>query len=294
MSTLTRYSRELTGSIEDIRTSDIVTAPRVLRRRLGEVQEIADSIKKIGLLQPIIVRTLENNFEIVAGNRRYHACKKLGWRKIPCHVVDLDDKSAFEVSIIENVQRNTLDPIEEGLAFREYVINMGWGGVSDLALKLSKSISYISRRIRLVELPQDILDLISDSKLSVTTAEELMAVKNNREQSTLAQIARTRKLSSREVRQLTKDVGVHANETESPNTAYKKNNEERILSSFDKSIIALKITAKKFGNIIDDVEQCWVIYDLLMQHKLMLNAQIDLLIKQKKKCERRFLIPELK
>ena len=103
MSTLTRYFRELTGSIEEIRTSDIVTPSRVLRRRLGELGEIADSIKKIGLLQPIIVRTLENHFEIVAGNRRYHACKKLGCRKIPWHVVELDDKSAFEVSIIENV-----------------------------------------------------------------------------------------------------------------------------------------------------------------------------------------------
>ncbi|HEX9318492.1 MAG TPA: ParB/RepB/Spo0J family partition protein [Nitrososphaeraceae archaeon] len=293
MSTLTRYFRELTGSIEDIRTSDIVTPPRVLRRRLGEVEEIADSIKKIGLLQPIIVRTLETHFEIVAGNRRYHACKRLGWRKIPCHVVELDDKSAFEVAIVENVQRNTLDPIEEGLAFKEYVSNIGWGGISELAQKLSKSLSYISRRIRLVELPQDILDLISDSQLSVTAAEELMTIKNKREQSDLAQIVKTKKFSSREVRQFIKEGKIQTSDTESVSIPYTKDNEERILRSFDKSIIALKVTAKKFGNIIEDAEQNWIIYDLLMQHKLMLNAQIDLLIKQKKKCKRRFLSQNL-
>jgi ParB family chromosome partitioning protein len=291
MSTLTRYFRELTGSIEDIRTSDIVTPGRVLRRRLGEVGEIADSIKKIGLLQPIIVRTLETHFEIVAGNRRYHACKKLGWRKIPCHVVELDDKSAFEVSIIENVQRNTLDPIEEGLAFKEYVNNIGWGSISELAQKLSKSPSYISRRIRLVELPQDILDLISDSQLSVTAAEELMTLKNKREQSDLAGIAGNKKLSSREVRRLIKGR-TQAPFTEVSSIPYTIDNEEGILKSFDKSIIALKVTAKKFGDIIEEVEQNWIIHDLLMQHKLALDAQIDLLIKQKKKCERRFLSPE--
>lgn len=289
MSTLTRYFRELTGSIEDIRTSDIVTPSRVLRRRLGELGEIADSIKKIGLLQPIIVRTLENHFEIVAGNRRYHACKKLGWRKIPCHVVELDDKSAFEVSIIENVQRNTLDPIEEGLAFKEYVSNSGWGGISELAQKLSKSPSYISRRIRLVELPQEILDLISDSQLSVTAAEELMTLKNKREQSDLAGIAGTRKLSSRDVRRLIKSSNSEAGTVEGIVTYHTSDNEDKIIRSFDKLIISLKVASKKFGNIIEDVEPNWIIHDLLMQHKLMLNAQIDLLIKQKKKCSRSFL-----
>ena len=293
MSTLTRYFRELTGSIEEIRTSDIVTPSRVLRRRLGELGEIADSIKKIGLLQPIIVRPLENHFEIVAGNRRYHACKKLGWRKIPCHVVELDDKSAFEVSIIENVQRNTLDPIDEGLAFKEYVSNSGWGGISELAQKLSKSPSYVSRRIRLVELPPEILDLISDSQLSVTAAEELMTLKNKREQSDLAGFAGTRKLSSRDVRRLIKEGKTQVTSAEASSMPYLIDNEEGILRSFDKSIIALKVTAKKFGDIIEEVEQNWIIHDLLMQHKLVLDAQINLLIKQKKKYKRRFLIRDL-
>lgn len=289
MSILSRYSRELTGTIEDIKTSDIFPPQRVLRRRLGEIGEIADSIKKIGLLQPIIVRTMESHFEIVAGNRRYHACKRLGWRKIPCHLVELDDKSAFEVSMIENVQRNTLDPIEEGLAFKEYVSNTGWGGISELAQKLSKSASYISRRMRLVELPQDILDLISDSEINVSIAEELMAVKDKKLQSEFAGIVKNRKYSSRDVRQLIQESSNDAGFVEDLKVYHTRDYEEKILRSFDKSIIALKVTAKKFGNIIEDVEPHWIIYDLLMQHKQMLNAQIDLLIKQRKKCRRCFL-----
>ena len=101
---------------------------------------------KTGLLQPIVVRTNNlGSFEVVAGNRRFSACKKLGWRKISRHLVELDDKSAFEVSIVENVQRHTLNPIDESLAFRKYVEQFGWGGISELSQKLSKSTSYVCK-----------------------------------------------------------------------------------------------------------------------------------------------------
>ena len=155
------YSNELAGSVEDINLSEIVLPPSLLRSNLNGVEELAESIKNVGLLQPIIVRVNDaHRFEIVAGYRRFNACKKIGWRKITCHVVELDDKTAFEVSLIENVQRQTLNPIEEGLAFRNYVNKFGWGGVSDLAEKISKSPGYVSKRIRLVELPDSVIESI--------------------------------------------------------------------------------------------------------------------------------------
>ena len=136
------YSNELNGSLEDLNISDITFPTNQLRSNMSNVEELAESINKIGLLQPIIVRTNSSeNFEIVAGNRRFNACKKLGKRKIACHIVELDDKKAFEISIIENVQRHTLNPIDESLAFRKYVEQFGWGGVSELSQKLSKSTS---------------------------------------------------------------------------------------------------------------------------------------------------------
>jgi len=157
------------------------------------------------LLQPIVVRAnRSNNFEVVAGNRRLMACKMLGWSRISCHLVELDDKQAFEVSIIENVQRHTLNPIEEGLAFRKYVNEFGWGGVSELAQKLSKSTSYICKRIKLTELPKDMIDLISTSEISAAIGEELLPIVDKNVQSRLMEIIRERQLSSRTVCKLVK------------------------------------------------------------------------------------------
>jgi len=156
-------------------------------------------------LQPIVVRAnRSNNFEVVAGNRRLMACKMLGWSRISCHLVELDDKQAFEVSIIENVQRHTLNPIEEGLAFRKYVNEFGWGGVSELAQKLSKSTSYICKRIKLTELPKDMIDLISTSEISAAIGEELLPIVDKNVQSRLMEIIRERQLSSRTVCKLVK------------------------------------------------------------------------------------------
>ena len=147
------------------------------------------SIQRVGLLQPIIVRTnSSDNFEVVAGSRRLNACKSLGWRKITCHVVELDDKTAFEVSIIENIQRHSLNPIEEGIAFKKYVKKFGWGGISELAKKLSKSTSYICKRIKLTELPKDIIDLVSSEEINVSTVEELLPITGKLPQTKLTEM----------------------------------------------------------------------------------------------------------
>jgi ParB family chromosome partitioning protein len=92
-------------------------------RGAEHLHSLMRSISQKGLLQPIIVRTMENNncYEIVAGYRRYYACKKLGWRKISCQIVELTDKEAFEVSVVENVQRKTLNHIDKAKAFKKYV-----------------------------------------------------------------------------------------------------------------------------------------------------------------------------
>jgi ParB family chromosome partitioning protein len=280
------YSNELAGSVEDITISDIVLPGNSLRSCMNGIEQLAESIMKIGLLQPIVVRINSlGSFEIVAGNRRFNACKKLGWRKISCHLVNLDDKSAFEVSIIENIQRQTLNPVEEGLAFRKYVNKFGWGGVSELAQKLSKSPGYISRRMKLVELPKDVVELISKSEISVSIAEELLSVKDKYKQSKLAVMIRSKQLSSRDTRGLIKDDLTYTDMDSlfhTYNDCYNYD-QERICKSFDKSIIALRIAIKKVGSIVETIEDDWIFYDILLQHKNMLNSQIDLLIKEKKK-----------
>jgi ParB family chromosome partitioning protein len=290
------YLNELAGSVEDITISDIVPPANSLRNCVSDIEQLAESIKKIGLLQPIVVRINSlGSFEVVAGNRRFNACKKLGWRKISCHIVELDDKSAFEVSIIENIQRQTLNPVEEGLAFRKYVNKFGWGSVSELAQKLSKSPGYVCRRMKLVELPKDVIELISKSEISVSIAEELFSVKDKHKQSQLAVMIRNKQLSSRDTRGLIKDLTY----TDIDSLSHTYNDhydcaQDRICKSFDKSIIALRIAIKKVGSIVETIEDDWIFYDILLHHKNMLNSQIDLLIKEKRKYKNEKSLQKLK
>ncbi len=129
-----------------------------------------------GLLQPIIVRPLDNFFDLVAGHRRLEACKKLRWRKIPCHVVELSDKAAFEVALTENLDRKTLDPLEEGRAFQKYVTMSGWGGLTELSKRIGLSPSYISKRIALLSLPEEVIDQILRNRKVPSLAEELLTL----------------------------------------------------------------------------------------------------------------------
>jgi ParB family transcriptional regulator, chromosome partitioning protein len=279
-------SKVILGVIEDVNIHSITPSLKPVRYNLGGIDVLANSIKQKGLLQPILVRTKEHIFEIVAGNRRYQACKNLGWRKILCHVVELNEKEAFEISMIENVQRKTLSALEEAHAFKTYVSDFGWGGVSELALKLGKSISYVTKRMKLLNLPSDILDSIGNSTLDTSIAEELFSVKNKFKQSEFAQLILKRNLSLRKARHLVRDVNNDLCsstmnqfffETTQPDPS------ETAQRSFDKSIIALKIAMNKLSSIIEDNESNWIIYDTLLQHRNMLNSQIDLLIKQKRK-----------
>jgi ParB family chromosome partitioning protein len=279
------YQDNLIGFVEELSILDIVSSSNVLR--IGEVviQELTDSIKKIGLLTPIIVRpSISGRFEIVAGNRRFMACKRLGRKKIPCCIVELDDKAAFEASIVENVQRHTLNIIEEGLAFRNYIIDFGWGGVSELASKLSKSPSYVSKRIRLLDLPQDVLQLICESEISISVGEELLSLERNK-QSKLASLVVDKSLSSKKLRSIIKEQEIKYNHDDENYQFYSEieNKQKRIIQAFDKSIITLRIAVNDLATSIEKIQDEWVIFETLMHHKNSINSQIDLIIREKKR-----------
>jgi ParB family chromosome partitioning protein len=140
------------------------------------IKELSLSIKKHGLLQPIIVRPINRGFEIVAGHRRFQACKLLRWKTIPAMVKDVSDKDAFEIQLVENIQRKTLDPIEEAYAFKLYVRDYGWGGVTYLAETIMKSEQYVSSRIQLLKLPQNVMDKVKSGELKVSHAFELLSL----------------------------------------------------------------------------------------------------------------------
>lgn len=98
-------------------------------------------------MEPLVVRPVEGWFEVVAGHRRLEACRLLNMRRVPCHIVSMDDKQAYETSLVENMQRQNLNALEEAVAFRRYVEEFGYGGISELARRIGKSQSYVIRRV---------------------------------------------------------------------------------------------------------------------------------------------------
>jgi len=276
------FSATAPGSIGDIDISKIKQSKNI-RQIVTDTDELAKSIDQKGLLQPILVRTMDGYFEVVAGNRRYCACKSLGWKKIACHIIELDDRQAFEVSLIENIHRKTISPLDEATAFKAYVSDFGWGGVSHLASRVGKSLSYITKRMKLLNLPPDVLESILNRRLDTSIAEELLSIKDQTKQSTLANLIADRRLSLRMTRKLLKDVDEKDRELDS---FYKSDYIDHIRiaeRSFDKSITAIRIAMNSLSEIINGVEHDWVIHEVLMQHKNMLHTQVDLLLKEKRK-----------
>jgi len=196
--------------VEESLPVDNIKSPRILVReseassaRDNTVRELAASMRQHGLLHPIIVRPVQDGFEIVAGNRRFEACRILHWKHIPAKVRELSEKDAFEIQLIENIQRRTLNPIEEATAFKNYTTKFGWGGESQLANIISRSEQYVSNRIQLLRLPKAIIDEISKNRLKVSHAQEIINLDEN-EQKIINDAIISESLTVRDIRDVTK------------------------------------------------------------------------------------------
>ncbi len=167
------------------------------------LEELSESIRENGLLQPILVREYaEGRYQIIAGERRFRACKLAGLSEIPAIILDRDDRAAAQIALIENIQREDLNPIEEALAFKalkeEYDMTQ-----EELSAKLGKSRSAIANSIRLLDLPEAILTMVAAKELSAGHARTLLGVKDPEDMLLLAQFAYEHELS---VRQLEEEV----------------------------------------------------------------------------------------
>jgi ParB family transcriptional regulator, chromosome partitioning protein len=155
-----------------------------IRSELGDLKELEESIAQHGLLSPIIVRTTRDPdyFELVSGSRRLEAMRELGHSAISAIITDLDEKSVFEVFLAENLQRETLTPLEEARAFYAYIGPkerkcFSYGKVSELARKIGKSQEYISTRIKLLRLSEVLMRRLFEQKnFTVSHAEELASL----------------------------------------------------------------------------------------------------------------------
>ena len=139
------------------------------------ILNLADSIKEHGILQPIIVRSIGDKYEIVAGERRYKATVLAGLQEIPALLFDINDKDSAEVALIENVQRKDLSPIEEAISYKK-ILDMGYLTQSDLASKIGVSQSAVANKIRLLNLCDDVQEALLDEKISERHARSLLKI----------------------------------------------------------------------------------------------------------------------
>ena len=163
-----------------------------------KLKELADSIARHGMVQPIIVRQNGERFVIVAGERRFRAARLAGLTQVPVIVKALDDAEVMEVALIENLQRENLNPIEEAAAIR-FLMEQHDLTQEEVAKRLAKSRPAIANSLRLLNLDDGVQDYVREGKLSAGAARALVAEKDARKQRTLAQEASLRGLSVREV-----------------------------------------------------------------------------------------------
>ena len=179
------------------------------------LQVLADSIREHGVIQPIVVRelgVLDDNYEIIAGERRWRAAKMAGLDEIPAVIMTGDELKVAEVALIENVQRKDLNPIEEAMAYKALIERFGLKQ-EEVAQQAGKSRSAIANMLRLLELPDEVLVMVQEEKLSMGHARALLGLNDEEKMLPLAELTVEKELSVREVEALVRKHNIIPEET---------------------------------------------------------------------------------
>ena len=247
--------------------SDLSRNPYQPRQNFSEIklEELAKSIKKNGIIQPIAVRpkkSADGKFEIVAGERRWLAAQKAGLHEIPVTVLDLSDVESLEVAIVENIQRDDLNPIEEAKGYKRLNEEFNYDHES-ISKLMSKSRSHVSNTLRLLTLPSDVISMLEEGTLSSGQARPLIGLSNA---STIAEEIVAKNYSARKVEYLTRNK-------RSNNSA--KKIDTNIIKAQEKieKILGLKVhivnRKNNSGKIVikyEDLDQFDLISDLLTKN----------------------------
>lgn len=198
-------SEDNNGSVT-LKISEIEPNRSQPRKEFDEkaLSELAESISKHGLLQPLLVRPLPlGGYQIVAGERRYRACRMAGITEVPVIIRELGDTETMEIALIENLQREDLTPIEEALGYQVLIDEHGFSQ-EEVAQSVGKSRPAIANSLRLLKLPQSILDLVSDGKISAGHARALLTLEDEKLMQELADEIIKKDLSVRQVEKICK------------------------------------------------------------------------------------------
>ena len=193
------------GGVRMLRLSQVDPNRSQPRQKFEDeaLEELADSIRHFGVLQPILVQKKGSRYEIIAGERRWRAARKAELKEIPAIVKDYSDQETLELSLIENIQREDLNPIEEAKAFKRLLEEFGLRQ-EDLAARVSKSRTAITNSVRLLKLDERVQEMVVQEQISMGHARALIPVEIPEEQVLIAQQIAERHLSVRDVEKLIK------------------------------------------------------------------------------------------
>lgn len=227
--------------------------------------ELSESIKQYGVLQPLLVQKKEDYYEIIAGERRWRAAKLAGVKEVPVVIKDYSDQEIMEIALIENIQREDLNPIEEAQAYQRLIKDYKLKQ-DEIAEKVSKSRATITNSLRLLKLDKRVQEMVMEGKLSNGHARTIISVEDKDKQFMIAQKIFDENLSVREVEKLMREL-------EKPNKVLKKPENDFVYRDFEENmskLLATHVTIKNKDNNKGKIEISYYsqeelerIYDLL-------------------------------
>jgi len=239
-----------TELIIEIDVDDIVPNPDQPREHFDEskIRDLADSIKSVGLIEPIIVRKYGNGFSIVAGERRLRAVKSLGMKAIRSIVIEANDEKNFTIALIENIQREALDPVEEAKAYRMLTEKFGLKH-QEIAERAGKDRTSISNSMRILNLDESILIALSKGEINTGHAKLLLAAPENM-RSQLCEIIIEKELSVRALEEILKEMKEGKPAPAGTKTAKKQNNKGAHIKKMEEKLrlfTGTKVEIKHLG-----------------------------------------------
>lgn len=228
------------------------------------LEQLADSIGQFGVLQPIIVREstlLQGTYEIIAGERRWRASKMAGLSEIPAVILEGDDLKAAQVAVIENVQREDLNPVEEAMAYDVLIDRYGLTQ-DQVAKQVGKNRSTVTNMLRLLDLPEEVLELLKNGDISAGHARALLGLKNEEQMASLAQKVVEKGLSVRDIERTIRLMNYEPQETDSEEEialtqrkAYMHELEHRAVGILGRRVRILKTAKKKVIELAYDDDE---------------------------------------
>lgn len=218
---------------QTLRVSDIEPNRKQPRQTFDDaaIAELADSIRQHGLIQPIVVRSTGTNYQIVAGERRWRACRMLGMSEVPVIIKELDDSQTAQIALIENIQREDLNPVEEAMAYRSLMDDYDMTQ-EELSKIVGKSRSSIANAVRLLNLPDEVVELLKKREITSGQAKALAAAETEEEMIELAKLAAAGKITVRGIEKAIAKAANEENDEETKSKKAPKTSEERANLSF--------------------------------------------------------------